>query len=230
MAAGLALSRNLRFWQTRYMNRPLPGEANIDEVVDGIGERLHSLRRTRSLTLVELSKAVGTAPSSLSRIESGARRPTLELLLRLARHYRVTLDDLVGAPATGDPRLHPKPKKRYGMTWLPLTHQPGGIQAFKLIVPVGVPEEAPRKRSHEGYEWIYVLGGRLRLLLGENDIVLTAGEVAEFDTHIPHAFFNPGRAATELLILMGAQGQRAHVRARPSRNPDPALQDETRRR
>jgi oxalate decarboxylase/phosphoglucose isomerase-like protein (cupin superfamily) len=80
----------------------------------------------------------------------------------------------------------------------------------------------PEQRSHEGYEWMYVLDGRLRLLLGDHELVLTPGEVAEFDTHTPHAFTNPADTPTELLILISAQGQRAHARARPARSaPNP---------
>ena len=62
---------------------------------------------------------------------------------------------------------------------IPLTRQPGGIHAYKMIVPAG------EQQSHEGYEWMYVLAGRLRLRLGEHDFVMKAGEVAEFDTRTP---------------------------------------------
>lgn len=91
------------------------------------------------------------------------------------------------------------------------------MQAFKLIIPSRPGPELERQ-VHEGYEWIYVLSGRLRLLLGEHDVVLTAGEVAEFDTHVPHAFGNagPGPEPVEILSLFGPQGERMHVRARPS--------------
>ena len=169
------------------------------------------------MTLAALAEAVGTSPATLSRLESGERRPSLELLLRLSSTYRVTIDELVDAPATGDPRIHPRPSVRYGMTWLPLTRQPGGIQAYKLILPAATSSETPEQRSHEGYEWMYVLSGRLRLLLGNNDITLTPGEVAELDTHTPHAFNNPGQIPTEILMLIGPQGERAHVRARTRR-------------
>jgi quercetin dioxygenase-like cupin family protein len=70
---------------------------------------------------------------------------------------------------------------------------------------------------HEGYDWMYVLSGRLRLLLGEHDFILSAGEAAEFDTHIPHWFGNPDPEPVELLTLFGPQGERMHVRARPTR-------------
>ncbi|CAM5639410.1 hypothetical protein SHIRM173S_04738 [Streptomyces hirsutus] len=51
----------------------------------------------------------------------------------------------------------------------------------------------PEPRTHEGYEWLYVLSGKLRLVLGEHDVVLTAGEAAEFNTRVPHAFGSRGR-------------------------------------
>lgn len=190
---------------------------DIEQVLEGVGARLRGLRHARAMTLADLATATGTSQATLSRLETGERRPSLELLLRLARTYRVTLDELVDAPETGDPRIHARPSVRHGMTWVPLTRRPGGLQAFKVIMPAGFPSGVPEQRSHQGYEWMYVLDGRLRLLLGEHDLILTPGEIAEFDTHTPHAYTNPGATPTELLILISAEGQRAHVRARPAR-------------
>ena len=184
-----------------------------------VGPRLRALRARSGVTLAELAQTTGISASSLSRLESGHRRASLEVLLPLARAHRVSLDELVGAPATGDPRIHPRPITRFGMTWLPLTRRPGGIQAYKLALPVGFPGAELVQRSHEGYEWLYVLDGAVRLLLGEHDLTLTGGEAAEFDTRTPHAFANAGAGPAELLVLMGAQGQRAHLRARPKRSP-----------
>ncbi len=181
----------------------------------GVGTRLRALRRSRGATLNDLSTDTGISISTLSRLESGQRRPTLELLLLLARAHQVPLDELVGAPATGDPRIHPRPTTRHGMTMLPLSRRPGGPQAYKLIIPVRSPAEDREQQVHEGYDWLYVLSGGLRLLLGEHDLVLGAGEVAEFDTRTPHWFASAGPGAAEVLALFGPQGERMHVRARP---------------
>ncbi len=187
-----------------------------DDVLAGVGPRLRALRRERGATLAQLSATTGISVSTLSRLESGQRRPTLELLLPLARAHQVPLDELVDAPPTGDPRVHPRPVRRHGVTFLPLTRRPGGVQAYKMIIPPGWPRGEPELQVHEGHEWLYVLSGRLRLLLGEHDLGLAAGEVAEFDTRTPHRLGNPGPGPTELLILFGPQGERAHVRAHPS--------------
>jgi transcriptional regulator with XRE-family HTH domain len=184
-----------------------------DAVLGAIGPRLRALRQNRRATLAQLSTATGISVSTLSRLESGARRPTLELLLPLARAHQVPLGELVGAPDTGDPRVRAKPVQRHGRTLLPLTRRPGGVRAYKMLIPPGEPDT--ELQSHEGYEWIYVLSGHLRLRLGELDLVMKPGEVAEFDTHTPHWFGSAGPQPVELLVLFGPQGERLHVRARP---------------
>jgi transcriptional regulator with XRE-family HTH domain len=186
-----------------------------DDVLAGVGPRLRALRQQRGVTLTELSASTGVSVSTLSRLESGQRRPTLELLLPLSRVHQVPLDELVDAPATGDPRIHGRPFDRNGVTMVPLTRRPGGLQAVKQLYPPQWPGREPEQQSHEGYEWLYVLSGRLRLLLGENDILLKPGEVAEFDTHVPHAFAT-GAEPAEVLCLFGPQGERLHVRAAPA--------------
>jgi transcriptional regulator with XRE-family HTH domain len=187
----------------------------VAAVLEGVGPRLRALRQQRGDTLAQLSATTGISVSTLSRLESGQRRPTLELLLLLARAHQVPLDDLVDAPATGDPRIRPRAIRRNGMTLIPLSRRPGGLQAYKLVIPGRWPGREPELQVHEGYEWLYVLSGRLHLLLGEREIALAPGEVAEFDTHLPHALANPGSEPVEVLVLFGPQGERLHVRARP---------------
>jgi transcriptional regulator with XRE-family HTH domain len=191
-------------------------EETTDAVLTAVGPRLRALRVRRGNTLAQLSGETGISVSTLSRLESGQRRPTLELLLPLARAHHVPLDELVGAPETGDPRIHPRPVVHHGVTSLPLTRRPGGVQAFKQVYPPGWPGGEPEQRTHEGYDWVYVLSGRLRLVLAEHDLVLGPGEVAEFDTRTPHWFGNPGPEPAEVLAMFGPQGERMHVRARPA--------------
>lgn len=186
---------------------------DLEDVLAAVGPRLRALRKQRGITLADLAETTGISQSTLSRLESGGRRPNLELLLPLARAYNVALDELVGAPQTGDPRIHIRRVNRHGMTFMPLTRRPGGVQAYKLIIPAKANAE-PDPQTHEGYEWLYVLNGRLRLVLGDRDLVLKPGEAAEFDTHVPHWLASADTNPVELLILFGQQGERAHLRAR----------------
>jgi transcriptional regulator with XRE-family HTH domain len=186
--------------------------ATMEDVLAGVGPRLRAIRRQRELTLAEVSGETGISVSTLSRLEAGRRRPTLELLLPLAGAYRVPIDELVGAPPTGDPRINLRPVQRGAMTMVPLTRASPGVQAYKLVIPPQTCQ--PEQKTHDGYEWVYVLRGRLRLLLADRDLVLGEGEAAEFDTRVPHWFGSADRTPVELLSLFGSQGERAHLRAR----------------
>jgi transcriptional regulator with XRE-family HTH domain len=190
---------------------------DLNRVLAAVGPRLRALRQERDTTLADLSAETGISVSTLSRLESGRRRANLELLLPLARAFQVPLDELVGAPPTGDPRLQLRPVSRNGRTIVPLSHRAGVIQAFKLVIPPSRKPEKPDLQTHEGYEWMYILSGRLRLVLGEHDLVLSPGEAAEFDTRVPHGFANAGPESAEVLALYGPQGERVHVRARPAK-------------
>ncbi len=187
---------------------------DVETALTRLGPRLRQLRLEREATLTDLAEETGISVSTLSRLEAGQRRPTLELLLPLARAHRVPLDELVDAPDTGDPRIRATPIHRHGRTYLPLTRRPGGLQAFKMVLPVDpAPPEPGDLRTHEGYEWLYVLSGRVRLLLGSRDLVLGPGEVVEFDTRTPHGIGNPGPHPAEILAIYGPQGERMHVRS-----------------
>ncbi|MCM1937881.1 XRE family transcriptional regulator [Streptomyces sp. G3] len=199
------------------------GDDETAQVMTSLGARLRAIRQARGLTLAQLATVTGISVSTLSRLESGRREPGLRHLLPLARAHRLPLDELVGS-RTGDPRVHPRPFTRHGQTWVPLTRNPNdGLHAYKQILPApatprneGTPR--PAQGSHEGHEWLYVLSGRLLLALGEHDLVLTAGETAEFDTRVPHGIANAGDQPVEWIALYGAQGERMHIRVRPTAN------------
>lgn len=194
-------------------------DGGITQTLGQVAPRLRALRELRGISLSALAAATGISKSTLSRLETGQRRPSLELLLPLAQVYRVPLDDLVGAPATGDPRIRLKPRRANGRIVVPLTRLSGGQHAWKIVIPRE--PSVPDPRAHEGHEWLYVLSGRLRLVLGAQDLELSAGEVAEFDTAEPHWFGSTGTDEAEVLSLFGPEGEQAHTRQQ-GKAPAPA--------
>jgi quercetin dioxygenase-like cupin family protein len=115
----------------------------------------------------------------------------------------------------GDPRVRLTPRTRNGRLVYPLTQQSSAMAVWKVVIP---PERERRLRTHAGHEWLYVLSGEMRLILGEHDITMRAGEVAEFDTRLPHWFGPAGDEPVEILSVHGSHGQKMHVRAAPRRS------------
>ena len=194
------------------MHRRVSTSQRIDTELGQIAPRLRQARQKKNVTLEELSKSTGISKSTLSRLESGQRKPSLELLLPIVAALAVSLDDIVTSPRIEDPRVQQKSTRADGRILTPLSQQHGEPQAFKITIPAT--DREPALRTHGGYEWIYVLSGRLRLVLGEHDIVMGAGEAAEFDTKNPHWFGASGAGPVEILSMFGKQGERIHLRAR----------------
>ncbi|GGH38129.1 helix-turn-helix domain-containing protein [Microbacterium album] len=188
--------------------------------VEQVGARLRAARRSRGLTLEELAAAVGMSASTLSRLEAGKRQANLELLLPLTRRLGIRLDDLVPQEQP-DPRVRRPVIRRDGLVIAPLAPEHSPILTYKITYP---PTDAlPDLRVHDGYEWLYVLRGRLRLRLGEQDLMLRRGEAAEFDTRVPHAMSAAGGRPAEILSIFNEAGARMHTHT-----SDGATADESR--
>jgi transcriptional regulator with XRE-family HTH domain len=211
-AGGMDGTVRCRFREPQVASASMGDSVAIPDVLAEVGPRLRRLRERRGVTLTALAAQTGISKSTLSRLESGQRKPSLELLLPLAQAHHLPLDELVGAPRVGDPRVRLKPRTRNGRLVYPLTEQSSGMSVWKVVIP---PERERKLRTHAGYEWLYVLAGEMRLILGEHDLTLRPGEVAEFDTRLPHWFGPAGDEPVEILSVHGSHGQRMHVRAAP---------------
>jgi transcriptional regulator with XRE-family HTH domain len=174
--------------------------------------RLRALRAERGMSQEEVAARAGMAASTLSRLESGARRLALDHLAPLAGALGVEVGDLLAPGTVGDPRVHERPRTVEGMTLHPLSRAtPGGLVVMRMEIPAE--RTVPDPRSHEGHEWLYVLSGRVRLVLGDDDLVLVPGEAAEFSTWTPH-WTGAVDGPAEALGIFGPQGERVHLRAR----------------
>lgn len=193
------MQSELHNWQTR----------GVPYTLDQVGARLRAARQARGWTLEELARPAGVSVSTLSRLESGKRQASLELLLPLTRRLGIRIDDLLPTE-TPDPRVHRAVERRDGMVIAPLTLEQSPVQALKIVYPPT--DAAPAARIHEGYEWLYVLSGRVRLALDGSEHVLTPGEAAEFDTRLPHSISATAEGTAEVLSIFSASGERFHTR------------------
>ncbi len=181
-------------------------------VLESVGPRLRGFRKALGITLADLADRTGLTPSTISRLERGHIRPTLEQLLPLARAYAVPLDELVAAPTTGDPRVHLRPLRKHGLTFVPLGVKTGGVQAYKVLYPPAAQLPPPAFHTHPGREWFYVLHGTVQLVLTGVRTELTAGEAAEFDTTAAHWIGNArDDMPAETIAIYGQQGERVHI-------------------
>lgn len=184
-----------------------------DDIEVRVRRRLRELRTERGMTLEDVARAADIDVSTLSRLESGKRRFALDHLPRLATALAVTTDELIRATEADDPRVRGASHTRDGITYWPLTRggPSGGLHTFKIRVSARRRTPPPELPTHDGQEWLYVLSGRLRLLLGERDFTIKPGEAVEFSTWTPH-WFGVTDGPVEAIAIFGPHGERLHVR------------------
>lgn len=186
-----------------------------DPALEQIGPRLRAARQKQNLTLENLASSAGISASTLSRLESGKRQANLELLLPLTRQLRIGIDELIPS-AIPDPRIRQTRSRRRGVEIVRLSPEGSPVHTFKMTYRVAA--DPARLRVHSGFDWLYVLSGRLRLLLGDQELTLSPGEAAEFDTRVPHAMGSADGNPAETINIFGVDGDRIHTRT--STTPD----------
>lgn len=187
------------------------GEPN--ESVDArVRRRLRELRTERGLTLAQVGERAHLDISTLSRLESGKRRLALDHLPGLAAALGVTTDELLGTPPHADPRVRGEPIVHDGLTMWPLTNRApaGGPQAYRIVISAKRTRPPTELPVHEGHDWMYVVDGRMRLILGADDLTIEPGEAVEFSTWTPH-WFGAIDGPAEVIALLGPQGEKVHL-------------------
>jgi transcriptional regulator with XRE-family HTH domain len=179
-----------------------------------VRQRLRELRGERGLTLADVAERAGIDVSTLSRLECGKRRLALDHIPALAAALGVSTDELLGSRPRQDPRVRARPRRIHGMTLWPLTQRgsSGGLHAYKVTISAERRTPPDPLPVHEGHDWLYVLDGRLRLLLDGVEHIIKPGEAAEFTTWTPH-WFGATDGPVQLIMIMGPDGQRVHLHA-----------------
>jgi transcriptional regulator with XRE-family HTH domain len=175
-------------------------------IEDLVRARLRQARFERGLTVAQVAERAGMTASTVSRLETGARRLTLAHLERLARALERSTDALLATHPSPAPAPAPAPipvpvPARDGRTWWPVgPERPDGPRVYRVVLPV----EEPVRHQHDGHQWLHVLDGTARLLVGDTDRTLQAGETADFFTWEPHALVAVDRPAEALMVFRAA--------------------------
>lgn len=199
--------------------RPPTAPSAIHDALAGFGPRVRRLRAERGWTLDALAAASGVSAPHLSRIESGERQPSLSAALSIAIGFGLSLQELIGLPGEDDAQVVVRgaeaPIYEADGVRVQLLNPAVGRQDLQAVRVIYEPGRQPGPgRTHDGQEWLYVLSGRLRLMLGGREIVLAAGDAAAFDGQTPHQITVEGDAGAEALLVHGVGPARPHTPSR----------------
>ncbi len=198
---------------------------DLDEGLDGIGDRLRQERVRAGLSQRELARRLGVSASLISQLESGLSKPSVGTLYALVTELDVSLDRIIRGeefnstsrsdaprPQVDSPLVHPEERQAIdlasGVRWEELTASTEeGVDFLEAIYEVGgasTPDESLMR--HHGREYGYVMTGTLGVQIGFEEFTLESGDSIAFDSTQPHRLFNKGDVPVHAIWLVVGRG------------------------
>ena len=169
------------------------------------GKRVMRLRKEKNMTLKTLANETGLSSAYISQVEKGEVIPPVAVILQVSRALEIDSSILLreekeraGRESELDYR-----KRTEDYTYQTLTPEAAQkrLKAFKVFID---PKSVHKGVSyqHQGEEFIYVLKGKVEVMVGENKNTLSPGESIHFNSSIIHKLRNISREKAELLVVL----------------------------
>jgi len=207
---------------------------NGSESAPALGPRLRAIRLRRGLGLRELARRLDVSPSSISKIETGKNQPSVRTLYAFASELQVTIDEVLAfeQAATPESSSEKRPSQpqtgvadcafalqraertqairlESGVQWKRLMHW--SDEDLEFIETTYEPGDASSRGDnlvrHNGHEFVHVLSGELRVVVGVDEFVLRRGDSLAFPSSTPHRLSNDGdTTARAIWVVSGRRG------------------------
>lgn len=177
--------------------------------------RLKRLRELKGITLEELAARTGLTKSYLSKVERGVSVPSVSTALRLAEAFETGVADLFGVTVSNNDFVvvrkdDRKPFSRKGATngyryeAIAPGQTHGLFEAFVVHPPFEEPPDYKRSQ-HPGHEMLFVVKGKVDVLLPHTSVKLSAGDSMVFSGRMPHRVLSVRPQRAEALVVITSE-------------------------
>ena len=182
----------------------------MEEQLKQIGERLRGLRDVFDIPVSEMAETIGISAEKYERIEQGELDITISNLMKIAKKYGVSTEELIFAEAP-HMKSYYVTRKGQGMSierTKAYKYQSlvGGFVNHKADVFIVTVEPKPQahtvyKNTHPGQEFNMVLEGKMELYIAGKTIILEEGDSIYFDSTKPHGMLAVGDKPVKFLAF-----------------------------
>ncbi|MBW1710796.1 MAG: helix-turn-helix transcriptional regulator [Deltaproteobacteria bacterium] len=182
-----------------------------------VGRRVKQIREQKGLSLTDLAQRTGMDEQTLSDIEKESASPPLGVLVKLGKALEMKLGTLI-ASGTDRPyavvRVSERQKMsrfasqrgtRYGYTYQALAPQKKDRSMEPFLVTLEPVEEEVPPSTHDGEEFIFVLEGKLEVIIGDAREILEPGDTIYYDSNQPHLVRSYGRNSARIVAVLYSQ-------------------------
>jgi transcriptional regulator with XRE-family HTH domain len=170
-----------------------------------LGKRLMKLRKEKKLALKNLANETGLTAQYISQIEKGEVIPSVSVILQLSRALEIDSSILLREEEkhAGKRSDQDYQKRTEAYTYETLTPEARHkhLKAFKVFIDPKS-EHKGVSYQHLGEEFIYVLKGKIEVVVGENKNILGHHQCLHFNSSIIHKLRNIGTERAELIVVL----------------------------
>jgi len=178
-----------------------------------LGEKLRGLRLKKSMGLVQLGKHTGLSPAMLSKLENGRLVPTIPTLLRIAMVFSVGLEyfftderkrHVVAIVRQQDRiRFPERPGGGEVSYWFESLDFAANERRLNAFLAEFQPVAADKQRTHQhaGVEFLYMIRGKIDLVIGSDTHTLDTGDAIYFDSSVRHSYRRASMQVSTAIIV-----------------------------
>lgn len=169
-----------------------------------VGQKIKKARTAKKLKLDQLANETGFSVDYLKEIESGKAIPPVGALLQISRALEIDSGSLLKEPESrleSRIKAHTKRTENYAYTTLTPGAENKHLKAF-LVTVEAMQNHKGVGYHHEGEEFVYVLTGKIEVVVGEHVNVMENGDSLHFNSGIRHQLRNISDETAELLVVI----------------------------
>lgn len=184
----------------------------------GLGEKVSTIRESRSMTVEQLAERADLAPELVNKIESGALIPSLSPLIRIARSLGVRLGTFLDdqehvGPVVSRSGAHEHVVRFSGrdksaasdLDFFSLAANKAGRHMEPFLIDIHpLSAEGPKPSTHEGEEFLFVLSGEVEVVYGKDTYTLKTGDSMYYDSIVPHHVHAAGKQEARVVAVVYA--------------------------
>ena len=169
-----------------------------------VGKKIKKERVKKKMTLDRVANETGFSIDYLKKIEAGKEIPPVGTLLQIARALEIDSGFFLRDQESSlETRIRAYTKRTDNYAYATLT--PGAenkhLKAFKVLIEA-MQDHKGVGYQHEGEEFVYVLAGKVEVVVGDHVNTLDAGDSLHFNSGIRHKLRNVGEEKAELIVVI----------------------------
>jgi len=193
---------------------PAESQAPLEMTSTEVADRIKAIREAKGLSVRDVAQRTGIKAETISRIESKDFQPPLGILIKLGKVLEMKMGTLISSAGPRDytivraserqdfSRQDPELLAKKGYSYQHLAFDKGDRHMEPFIITLDPTGGYEAPSTHDGEEFIFVLQGQMKAIVGDDQEVLEPGDAIYYSSSVPHLVAAHGEEPTVIVAVL----------------------------